>query len=76
MKRLSFITQFKIEFLLLFTGCRKVLGKMPVDCCSLHTIAKVQWQFIGKLSYCQSVSISSKLTMKILVNSAEQCQLR
>ena len=30
MKRLSFITQFKIEFLLPFTGCRKVLGKMPV----------------------------------------------
>ena len=28
MKRLSFITQFKIEFLLPFTGCRKVLGKM------------------------------------------------
>ena len=25
----DFITQFKIEFLLLFTGCRKVLGKMP-----------------------------------------------
>ena len=30
MKRLSLITQFKIEFLLLFTTCRKVLGKMPV----------------------------------------------
>ena len=30
MKRLSFITQFKIEFLLLFNGCRKVLGKMPL----------------------------------------------
>ena len=29
MKRLSFITQFKNQFLLLFTGCRKVLGKMP-----------------------------------------------
>ena len=29
MKRLSFITQFKIEFLLAFTGCRKLLGKMP-----------------------------------------------
>ena len=29
MKRLSFITQFKIEFLLPFTGCRKVLGKIP-----------------------------------------------
>ena len=30
MKRYSFITQFKIEFLLPFTGCKKVLGKMPV----------------------------------------------
>ena len=29
MKRLSFITQFKIEFLLPSLGCRKVLGKMP-----------------------------------------------
>ena len=29
MKRLSFITQFKVEFLLRFTDCRKVLGKMP-----------------------------------------------
>ena len=29
MKRLSFITQFKIEFLLLFTGCRNVPGKIP-----------------------------------------------
>ena len=29
MKRLSFITQFRIEFLLPFTGCRKVLQKMP-----------------------------------------------
>ena len=26
--RLTFITQFKIEFLLLITGCRKVLGKI------------------------------------------------
>ena len=29
LKRLSVITQFKIEFLLPFTGCRKVLRKMP-----------------------------------------------
>ena len=29
MKRLSFITQFKIELLRLFTGCRNVLRKMP-----------------------------------------------
>ena len=28
-KRLKFITQFNIGFLLLSTGCRKVLGKMP-----------------------------------------------
>ena len=26
---LIFITQFKIKFLLLFTHCRKVLGKIP-----------------------------------------------
>ena len=31
MKRLSYITQFKIEFLLLFTGLRKVLGKMAAQ---------------------------------------------
>ena len=29
MKKLSFIIQFKIEFLLLFTGCKKVLGEIP-----------------------------------------------
>ena len=31
MKRLSFKTQFKIEFLLPFTGCREVFGKMTED---------------------------------------------
>ena len=29
MKRWSFITRFKIELLLTFSGCRKVPGKMP-----------------------------------------------
>ena len=29
LKKLSFTTQFNIEFLLSFTGCRKVLRKMP-----------------------------------------------
>ena len=29
LQRLSFITQFKIEFLLPFTSCRKMLRKMP-----------------------------------------------
>ena len=28
-ERLSFKTQFKIEFLVLFADCRKVLGRMP-----------------------------------------------
>ena len=28
MKRLTFITQFNVDFLLSFTGCKKVLGKM------------------------------------------------
>ena len=31
MKKLSFITQFKIELLLPFTGCRKMLGKVSVS---------------------------------------------
>ena len=31
MKRFSFITQFKIELLLSFTSCRKVLGKIHVS---------------------------------------------
>ena len=35
MKWLSFITQFKIEFLLHFTSCRKVLEKMPE--CKMET---------------------------------------
>ena len=29
LKRLSFISQFKVEFLLPFTDCRKMLRKMP-----------------------------------------------
>ena len=37
MKRLSFITQFKMEFLLPFTGCRKVLGKMS------DLVMELQW---------------------------------
>ena len=30
MKRLRFITKFKIEFLLSFTGCTNMFGKIPV----------------------------------------------
>ena len=35
-KKLSFITRFKIEFLLLFFGRRKMLAKMPGDRTMLH----------------------------------------
>ena len=30
-KKLSFITQFKVRFLIPFTSCRKVLEKVPVS---------------------------------------------
>ena len=46
MKRLSFITQFKNEFLLSCTGCRKVLGKMPaLDGVIFKHIDKIQEPF-------------------------------
>ena len=38
MKRLSFITQFKIEILLAFTSSRKVLGKM-LACGGMQTLS-------------------------------------
>ena len=41
MKRLSFITQFKIEFLLQFISCRNVLGKMPENPERLELIAAI-----------------------------------
>ena len=64
MKRLNFITQFKIEFLLLFTGCRKVPGKMPVMhvTCSNYGIvlhfALSSFVAFGKLPYPSVISIS------------------
>ena len=42
MKTLSFITQCKIGFLLLFTSCRKVFGKMPAWW--LYRVIKCQCQ--------------------------------
>ena len=38
MKRLSFITQFKIKFLLLLTGCGKVLAKMSDSKLTIETV--------------------------------------
>ena len=46
MKRLSFKTQFKIEFLLPFTGCRKVLEKIPED--SLSKLRETVSVIIGR----------------------------
>ena len=36
--KLSFITQFNFEFLLPFTSCREVLGKMPEHNLNILTI--------------------------------------
>ena len=49
---MSFITQFKIEFLLPFTGSRKVLGKMPGDrFLEVITIPKTE-QILTKFVFC------------------------
>ena len=42
LKRLSFITQFKIEFLLPFTGWREVVRKMPGQLFSFKSHTKVK----------------------------------
>ena len=38
MKKLTFITRFKMGFLLPFTDCRKVIGKMSVICGALRDL--------------------------------------
>ena len=47
MNRLSFLTQFKIEFLLPFTSCRKVLGKIPAWADLSHKNGKI-FDFFGQ----------------------------
>ena len=39
LKELSFVAQFKIEFLLPFTSCKKMHGKMPANVCELKKLA-------------------------------------
>ena len=53
--RLSFTTQSKIEFLLLFTGCRKVLGKMPA-----HTSCSTVWLYQLLLKTLYMIALSGK----------------
>ena len=59
MKGLSFITQFKIEFVLTFTGCRKVLGKMPAS--SLFSLFST-WHFY--LLYTNYLTVTEKMVVK------------
>ena len=47
LKRLSFINQFKIEFLLPFTGCRKVLRKMHIYV--IWVVCYVIWVFYDNI---------------------------
>ena len=46
MKKLYFITQFKIEFSLLFSGCRKVLGKIPEHMCISLDMPNMTWNIM------------------------------
>ena len=48
MKELSFTTQFKIEFLLLFTSCRKLLEEMP-EYLIVGFLSSI-WVFIFRMS--------------------------
>ena len=50
MKRLSFITQFKIEFLLPFNGCRKVLRKMR-DYVKSVQIRSFLWSLFSRIQF-------------------------
>ena len=61
MKRLSFITPFKIEILLPFTGCRKMLGKMPVmmmNCFSGTVDWRKVFSLISSRDHCLRLSPS------------------
>ena len=47
MERLGFITQFKIEFLLPFTSCRKVFGNMATMCQKLKSVLNQNCRIYG-----------------------------
>ena len=55
MKRSSFITQFKIKFLLPFISCRKVLGKMPACINFIKQVSQKNERFFIYLLYFSSV---------------------
>ena len=54
------ITQFKIQFLLTFTGCRKVLGKMPADELFAKVLRSLEtWVLVNK-NLCRKLFSSSE----------------
>ena len=71
MKRFSFVTEFKIEFLLPFASCRKVLRKMPVtELPDTHMhFTTTSWSCvtkdnIQKLNLCSKTDISETAWIK------------
>ena len=55
-KSLSFITQFKIEFLLPFTGCRKCLEKCLINIKTSHPNALTSFSFFVSFNSCVFIS--------------------
>ena len=79
LKRLSFITQLRIEFLLPFTSCRKVLGKMPEFRFIFESFAqKSIWYF--DVTWLISQQLSRRdfkpVAFLVLVQSRESLDLR
>ena len=71
MKRLTFITQFKIDSLLLFTGNRKVLRKMLAR--EMWLFPDIQYGFRSSLSTTDFLTVvSDKITMTFNRSGATQ----
>ena len=80
MKRLSFITQFKIQFLLLFTSCRKVLGKLPNLKVRNIFMEKLQmheniYMLISLHNYQQLKCVLAKLVMPDVHIQSQKCHI-
>ena len=65
--RLSFIIHFKIEFLLPFTGCGKVLGKMPEKGLTLVLSPFIHYEVVWKIAFIKLCTICPRQLMKLHV---------
>ena len=72
MKRLSFITQFIIEFLLPFIGCRKVIGKMPANRRQLPDLQLLHLNSNCQVSDCKQDSEGSLLATPVASSFTEK----